>query len=321
MVAERDDVTLRLAARLGAEAASATNLRKFDLNLLVVFRAIMEQGSVVGAAFRIGLSAPAVSHALARLRIMFNDELFRRTARGLEPTERARELYDDVMAGLGHIENALERQHVFDPGTSQQVFTIQITDYVSGTLLPRLAAHLRAEAPRISVHVVPFATGADIDRPHADVQIRFTPGDKALSTAHSKRLLLDKFVVIMRPDHPAASEELTPERYASLGHARLSPAAAGTMIVDDALARRGLKRWIAMSVPSFSDIPPIIEGTDLIAIIPSSWAAADSRIGALLTKPLPLPEVVYSIDLCWDRRQDRNASQRWFRASISKMFA
>lgn len=321
MVARRDAVAIRSGASAGAEAGSQMNLRKFDLNLLVIFQAIMEQQSVVAAATKIGLSAPAVSHALARLRVMFNDELFRRTARGLEPTERARELYGEVVSGLGHIQNALERQHVFDPATSEQIFTVQITDYVSGTLLPRLAARLRAEAPGVSVHVVPFSTGADSDRIDADVQIRFTPGDQALSHAYSQRLLLDKFVVIMRPDHPAADEEMTPERYATLNHARLSPAAAGTSIVDDALERRGLKRRVVMSVPTWPDIPPIIEGTDLIAIIPRSWLLSDSRIAALVSRPLPLPEVVYSIDLCWDRRKDRNSSQKWFRGLIAKLFA
>ena len=297
------------------------NLRKFDLNLLVVFQAIMTTRSVVRAAEQIGMSPSAVSHALARLRVMFNDELFQRTARGLEPTDRAIALAAEIETGLSHIGSAIEGQHVFDPATAERVFTMQIADYISGMLLAPLARRLQDEAPGASVEVLPFATGADADKMATDVQVRFTPGDQALSATRVERLITGEFMVVMRPDHPAAADDLTPETYAALNHVRLSPAATGTMMVDEALARRGLKRRIVMSVPSWFDLPQIVEKSDLVAIVPSRWLVADARLARLLAKDLPLPEVKFAIDLCWDARRDRDPGQKWFRTLIKSVFA
>ncbi|MEQ6250971.1 LysR family transcriptional regulator, partial [Sulfitobacter sp. HNIBRBA3233] len=132
------------------------NLRNFDLNLLVIFRAIMNQGSIAGAAEEIGLSPSAVSHALARLRVMLNDELFFRTAGGVRPTDRARELYADIERGLGFISTAISLQHQFVPAQAERVFTMQVADYVSAFLLPRLAERLQVEAPGVSIDILPF---------------------------------------------------------------------------------------------------------------------------------------------------------------------
>jgi DNA-binding transcriptional LysR family regulator len=296
------------------------NLRKFDLNLLVIFQAILKTGSVTAAADQVGLSPSAVSHALARLRTMFNDELMQRTSKGLEPTERARALAVEIEAGLARIGDAIEGQHVFDPARAERVFTMQIADYVSGMLLARLATRLQTIAPGVSVEVLPFATGADADKITADVQVRFTPGDKTAPTARVERLISGKFVVIMRPGHPAATRELTAESYAALSHVKLSPSAIGTMMVDEALARRGLKRRIAMTVPSWFDLPYIVECSDLVAIVPDRGAITSGRFSGLITKALPLNEVRFAIDLAWDARRERDPGQQWLRATIKSLF-
>jgi DNA-binding transcriptional LysR family regulator len=296
------------------------NLRKFDLNLLVIFQAILRTKSVVAAAEQVGLSPSAVSHALARLRTMLNDELVHRTSRGLEPTERALALAMEIEAGLARIGDAIEGQHVFKPATAKRVFTMQIADYVSGMVLARLARRLEVEAPRVSVETLPFATGPDADKVVADVQVRFTPDDKGLATARVERLITGRFIVIMRPGHPAASGELTPESYAALDHVRVSPSAIGTMMIDEALARRGLKRRVVMSALNWFDLPRIVESTDLIAIVPDNSDLTAGRIAGLLTKELPLPEVTFAIDLAWDSRRDRDPGQQWLRSLIREIF-
>jgi DNA-binding transcriptional LysR family regulator len=295
------------------------NLRKFDLNLLVILQAILRTKSVVAAAEQVGLSPSAVSHALARLRTMFNDELVHRTSKGLEPTERALALAKEIEAGLARIGNAIQAQHAFDPATAERVFTMQIADYVSGMVLAPLARRLRETAPRVSVEVLPFGTGPDVDKAAADVQVRFTPDERALPTARIERLLAGRFLVIMRPGHPAAAGELTPESYAALDHVRVSPSAIGTMMVDEALARRGLKRRIAMSTLSWFDLPQIVSCTDLVAILPDRGAVT-ARLGGLVTKELPLPEVTFAIDLAWDARRDRDPGQQWLRSLIREIF-
>jgi DNA-binding transcriptional LysR family regulator len=296
------------------------NLRNFDLNLLVIFQAIMARRSMVGAADQVGLSPSAVSHALSRLRVMLNDELFSRTPNGLEPSPRALELYSEITTGLSHIANAIEAQHRFDPSSSERVFTMQIADYVSGILLPRLTERLFREAPGVSVNVVPFSVSSDIRNETPDVQIKFTPNDRHQTEARNMRLLTDRFIVVMRPDHPAVGQQMTAELYASLHHVKLSQAATGTTLIDDALARRGLKRRIVATVPGWFDMPEIVEKTDLVAIVPSHWPEADARLRRLHSVDLPLEEVRFSIDLCWDVRRERDPAQKWFRQLITEIF-
>lgn len=296
------------------------NLRNFDLNLLVIFRAIMTRGSISGAADEVGLSPSAVSHALARLRIMLNDQLFHRTANGVEPTERAKELSMEVERGLGFISSAISLQHQFVPSEANRVFTMQITDYVSGFILPRLAERLQKEAPSVSVDILPFSISADSVWDRVDVQIRLTPGRLQPEQVRSQRLVADDIVVLMRPNHPDAHKPMTAELYAALPHVKLSQSATGTTVIDDVLAARGLERHMAMTVSSWFDIPDIVANSNLIAIAPRRLLQLDPRLKHLQAAPLPLEEVVFSFDLCWDLRTEREPGQQWLRKLISELF-
>jgi len=296
------------------------NLRNFDLNLLVIFRAIMARGSIAGAAEEVGLSPSAVSHALGRLRVMLNDELFFRAADGVEPTDRARDLNADIERGLGFISTAIARQHRFDPAEAKRVFTIQVADYVSGFLLPRLVERLRAEAPGVWIDILPFSVSSDSVRDRVDMQVRLTPGRLKPEMVRSRRLLADEIVVLMRPDHPRAGETMTAALYAALPHVKLSQSATGTTVIDDALAARGLKRDLPMTVASWFDIPDIVANSDLIAIAPRRLLSLDPRLANLVSTPLPLEEVVFSFDLCWDHRTEREPGQKWLRGVISEIF-
>lgn len=296
------------------------NLRNFDLNLLVIFRAIMTRGSIAGAADEVGLSPSAVSHALARLRIMLNDQLFHRTSNGVEPTERAKELSMEVERGLGFISSAISLQHQFVPSEANRVFTMQITDYISGFILPRLAERLQKEAPSVSVDILPFSISADSVWDRVDVQIRLTPGRLQPEQVRSQRLVADDIVVLMRPNHPDAHKPMTAELYAALPHVKLSQSATGTTVIDDVLAARGLERHMAMTVSSWFDIPDIVANSDLIAIAPRRLLQLDPRLKHLQAAPLPLEEVVFSFDLCWDLRTEREPGQQWLRKLISELF-
>lgn len=296
------------------------NLRKFDLNLLVIFRAIMTRGSIAGAADEVGLSPSAVSHALARLRIMLNDQLFHRTADGVEPTERAKEISQEVERGLGFISSAISLQHQFVPSEANRVFTMQVTDYVSGFILPRLAERLQKDAPSVSVDILPFSISTDSVWDRVDVQIRLTPGRLQPEQVRSQRLVADDIVVLMRPDHPDALKPMTADLYAALPHVKLSQSATGTTVIDDVLAARGLERHMAMTVSSWFDIPDIVANSDLIAIAPRRLLQLDPRLKHLHSAPLPLDEVVFSFDLCWDLRTEREPGQQWLRKLISELF-
>src|SRR5947209_577900 len=127
------------------------NLRSIDLNLLVVFDALMAERSITGAAKNVGLTVSAMSHALCRLRNTFNDPLFERTSEGLRPTQRALDLAKPVSAALQELRYGIAQQLEFDPATSDRTFNIRISDFLIGCLLPRLCARIRAEAPGIKL--------------------------------------------------------------------------------------------------------------------------------------------------------------------------
>ena len=259
------------------------NLRDFDLNLLVIFKNIMEQRSISKAANELGLSPSAVSHALGRLRGMLNDQLFYRTAKGLEPTDRAQEIMVQVEHGLGHLSSAIGAQQQFVPADSTRVFSMQVADYVSGFFLPSFASRIRTEAPNITIDIVPFSISAESVWDRVDVQIRLTPGRLKPSAVRSQRLMADDVVVIMRPDHPSASEPMTAELYARLPHVKLSQSSTGTTVIDDALGERGLQRHSALIVSSWDNIPDLLLKTDMIAIAPSHLLSLDPRLkGCLL---------------------------------------
>lgn len=296
------------------------NLRNFDLNLLVIFRAIMNRGSIAGAAEEIGLSPSAVSHALGRLRIMLNDELFFRTTDGVKPTERALELNADIEQGLGFISTAIARQHQFVPSEAKRTFTIQVADYVSGFLLPRLVQRLRNEAPGVFIDILPFTISKESVWDRVDMQVRLTPGRLKPEMVRSQRLAVDEVVVLMRKDHPRAADPMTAELYAELPHVKLSQSATGTTVIEDVLAARGLHRDLPITVSSWFDIPDIVANSDLIAIAPSRLLTLDPRLTHLKWCPLPLEEVVFSFDLCWDLRTEREPGQKWLRGLILEIF-
>jgi DNA-binding transcriptional LysR family regulator len=295
-------------------------LRDFDLNLLVIFTNIMEHRSITKAANELGLSPSAVSHALGRLRTMLNDPLFYRTAKGLEPTDRAKEILVQVEDGLSHLSSAISSQQQFVPGESTRVFSMQVADYVSGFFLPSFSSRIRQEAPNITIDIVPFSISTESVWDRVDVQIRLTPGRLKPKLVRSRRLMADDIVVIMRPDHPSAGEPMTPELYASLPHVKLSQSSTGTTVIDDALAERGLQRHSALIVSSWDTIPDLLMKTDMIAIAPSHLLSLDPRLKHLKSAPLPLEEVVFSFDLCWAESSEKESGHRWLCETIVEVF-
>ncbi|MHA7879845.1 MAG: LysR family transcriptional regulator [Saccharospirillum sp.] len=296
------------------------NLRDFDLNLLVVYSAIMEHRSIAKAADELGLSPSAVSHALGRLRTMLNDPLFYRSAKGLVPTERAKALLIQVEEGLSSLSNAINAQQQFQPATSKRVFRMQVAGYVAGFFLPVFSQRIRRIAPNITIDIVPFSISAHSVWDRVDVQIRLTPGRLKPKAVKSKRLMADDIVVIMRPDHPNANDTMTPELYASLPHVKLSQASTGTTVIDDVLAERGLRRHSALIVSNWDNIPDILMQTDLIAIAPRHLLALDPRLLNVKAMPLPLEEVVFSFDLCWDQSSEKESGHKWLCDTIVDVF-
>src|SRR4051794_32895481 len=225
------------------------NWGAFDLNLLIVFDAVMQERSVTRAGGRIGLSQPAVSHALGRLRHMLKDELFIRTPEGMMPTPRAEQLADPLRRALNDMQLALEPE-TFVPAQAARQFVVAVNNYAAVVLASPLLTAVTDAAPGIQLDLRPSGLRdmlALLDRGELDVAIG-TFDDVGERFAGAP-LLEDSFVVAMRPDHPAARRELTPQALAGLSYLEISSSGEDTGFVDDWLGTRGLTRSITHRAP------------------------------------------------------------------------
>ena len=216
------------------------NWGAFDLNLLTVFDAVMEERNVTRAGQKLGLSQPAASHALNRLRHMLKDELFVRAPEGMVPTPRAEELARPLRQALNALHLAVE-PHAFDPALAERRFTIAVSNYVAIVVAAPLVRAAAAAAPRVRLDLpssVALSVNDLLDRGELDLAIGTfpTPGERFGRT----RLLTVKFVLMMRAGHPAAAQPLTPEAIAALPFIEFTTSVTDTGFLDDWLAGHGL---------------------------------------------------------------------------------
>jgi DNA-binding transcriptional LysR family regulator len=179
---------------------------------------------------------------------------------------------------------------------------------------------LRSEAPKVTLLVDHLAVRSDHDLDDfGDIQLRVC-AEPALPGHNRKRLLVDRFVVAMRRDHPAASKKMTPEIFLALPHLKVASAIVGSASLDAALESQGVGRRVAMTVPSMGGVLPIIIQTDLCVILPEIWISLYVDPARLAIRPLPVPAVSFTVDQLWHSRDDREAGNRWLRSLIEEEF-
>jgi DNA-binding transcriptional LysR family regulator len=292
------------------------DIRAVDLNLLKAFDALTTERAVTRAGDRIGLSQPAMSHALSRLRDLFADDLFVRTPTGMEPTARAREIAPLVAAAIEHIEAALNLGIGFDPAKSAGIFTAGMAEYAEVALVGRLAAAFADQAARATLRLTPL-TGADaaeqLDRGMIDVAVAHLNALPA--HIESIRLLRDPFVVIARRGHPIAGQQLSVETYAALNHILVSPRGDTSGALDRILVDFGLRRRIALLVATYLALPVALAASDLVATVPSRTARQIAATAEIEIMPLPL-DFAMTVSMAWHRRAASEPAQAWFRALL-----
>ncbi|SMR81487.1 DNA-binding transcriptional regulator, LysR family [Aliiroseovarius halocynthiae] len=263
-------------------------LRSLDLNLLVVFEAVYRERHVTRAAEKLGMSQPAMSNALQRLRSTLGDELLVKSPAGMEPTERAVELAVPIQGILAELEDLLANRR-FDPATAKGTITIAAVDYFNVILLPPLMQVLSDQAPGVSLRITP-TNGRSyelLDVSEADLALA-SFGD--VPVRFQKDVLRNEgYACVLRRDHPALlSNGLTPKRYAELRHILHSPGKDTRGSTDQALAVLGKQRHVALTVSSFIHAESILTVTDMILTAPRSVAARLAENPALTTIPCPV---------------------------------
>ncbi|MGH8746813.1 MAG: LysR family transcriptional regulator [Burkholderiales bacterium] len=301
---------------------TAVNVADLDLNLLRALDAVLRERSVTAAAARLGLTQPAVSNALARLRAAFGDALFVRTPSGMAPTPFARELDDPVRQALVLIETALARGGGFDPASSKRAFRFYMSDLGEISFLPALVERVRARAPGVCLEALGLPLEA-IDEGLAngtlDLAVGFLPGLGA--PVRRRRLFSDPYVCLMRRDHPRIGARLTRKLFEDASHALVSSAGSGHRVIEEALERNGLTRRIALRVPHFTVVPMALERSDLLLTLPRRVARVFEESGRFKSLPPPVAIPAADVGVHWHERFERDPGNRWLRELLVELFA
>lgn len=296
------------------------NLNDLDLNLLRVFDAVLRERSVTLAGGRIGLSQPAMSNALARLRKLFGDPLFVRTPRGMNPTPYAQRLADPVRQALDLLELTLRERTGFDPAVAERTFRLHMSDIGEVVFLPPLLERLKDEAPRARIEVVqqPVAGLRDaLASGELDLAVGFMP--ELGAGVAQRRLFRDRYVCVVRAGHPLVRRSLSMAQFRAAQHVLIAPSGTGHQVVEQVLAEHGLLDAVALRVPHFMVVPMILERTDLVCTVPWQLAQAFARMGRFRTVELPAPIPSFDVRLLWHERHERDPGNRWLRELIIEL--
>lgn len=266
---------------------------RYDLNLLPIFVALMEERSVTRAAERLGMTQPALSSALARLRLMLQDPLFIRERYGIQPTPVALDLAPVIADALATLDDAVLGQQDFDPATADRLLTIAPNSYVEFVLVPAIVARLRSAAPGITLRLTPYGTDLAetgvTSGTTALVLGRFVDPPDNLIVQH---LMDEGLACVVRADHPEVGDQISRAQFERLRHVNVLPPGRLRVGLFQALDRQGLKRQVAVSVTHFLAVPEIIAVTDYCATLPKLICrrlAQDRRLKCETTPDLNTP--------------------------------
>jgi DNA-binding transcriptional LysR family regulator len=302
----------------------SAHLRATDLNLLVVLDALLRERSVTRAAAEVGLSQPAMSRALARLRDLFDDPLLVRAGHAMVPTPRALEIEAPLSRSLEAIRRTLEPPGRFEPATARRAFAISALDTTQAVVLPPLLDRIRAEAPGIEVSTAPLRSTSA-----AFGQLASGERDLAIGRFDShpdgiRRALLyrDRVVCLVRRGHPRIRGTLTMKRY--LAEAHLAQESDSPIdrpfTIDRILAERGLTRRIACTVENLAMAPFVVARTNLVCSAPGETIAPFATgLGLRILAP-PFEAPAFDLHVAWHQRNDRDDGHIWLRETTLELF-
>ena len=296
------------------------DLRDIDLNLLVVFNQLLVERRVSKVAEKLGLSQPAVSNALARLRKLLGDELFLRTPRGMEPTPFAGELAEPVAYALGMIHGALNQRSSFDAATSRRSFTIGMTDIGEIYFLPSLMVELARVAPGVSVSTVRNTAvnlKDEMEAGHVDLALGLLPQLKG--GFFQRRLFRQRYVCMFRKGHRLDKRKISLAEFSAADHVVVVSAGTGHGKVDELLERNGVQRRVRLTVPHFVAVGHILRATDMVATVPEAFAQQVVTAFELVSVPHPagLPDI--AINMFWHAKFHKDPANQWLRGLIFEM--
>lgn len=308
-------------------AISMANLSSFDLNLLRVLDALLIERSTVKAGARLGLSQPAVSGALKRLRLSLGDELFFRSGQKLEATAFALSLKEPLQEILCGVEALIGPRDAFDPATAEYSFRISGSDFFAELLMPRLAEHLATHAPSLRVYLVNLVPDDGINSlANQDLDFVLLPETPLPDWAEAEPVFNSSFSVIAKVTHSRTNElglapgDVLPlDLFCELGHVLFSTEGKPRGLGDEALARIGRERRVVMTLPVFSGVYRAVAGSDLIALLPTALANRVAKSEKLAVFKPPIHVDLARLLLIWPRRLSESPPHLWLRRQIIEL--
>ncbi|WP_460142141.1 LysR family transcriptional regulator [Pseudomonas sp. S2_E01] len=291
------------------------DLRRADINLLVVFESMMHERNVSRVGEKLFLGQPTISSALGRLRLMFDDPLFIRSGRVMEPTSRAEEIFSNLAPALDGIAAALSRCQAFDPATSEATFHVGLSDDVEYALLPSLLRRLRIEAPNMTLVV----RRAD----HWQMPQLLTSGEISIGISHTLELPANARRKGLRTTRPmllradSQSGELGLDEFCRRPHAVVSSMGNVIEEADRTLSHIGRQRKVVLAVPQFSALPVLMADSDMIAIVPDYIARSMAMIDGLRAEFAPLDLPQQELSMVWRGATHNDPAERWLRSRCS----
>jgi DNA-binding transcriptional LysR family regulator len=296
-------------------------LQEIDLNLLIVFQAIFQQRQISAVAKQLGLSQPAVSNALARLRNMFGDELFVRTAQGMQPTLLAQQMAAPMMQALNQLQQALNQANAFDANSSQRQFAIAMTDVGEMYFMPLLVELLKKTAPKIGIKTV-RAGALDLKSEMEMGRVDLAIGAFEDMSDHlfQRRLFKQNYVCMYRAGHPLAGQNMGLKDFLAAQHLIVSSMESPYDIINQNLARLGVKTAAQFTVPHFVAVPYMISTTDLLVTVPQKMAERAAQHFKLESSKPPMRLPSLQTNLFWHRRFHQDDGNLWLRNMLAKQF-
>ncbi len=297
------------------------NLRSIDLNLLTIFDAIMTERKMSAAADKIGMSQPAMSAAVSRLRLTLKDELFIRTGSGVKPTPRALELERPIRQILDLVSETITQTVSFDPAKSDRVFTLASVDYGGAVLVPPLIRLLQAQNSRVRINIWP--------QYEEDLQdlMHFGSVDFAVDNIpiveddfHIEVLRREAGYCLARRDHPDIQGSLSMQQFLQTEHVALYPKDKRISLLDQHLLANGLRRKHGMRVASFFNMPYIVKESNMICALPERVARHFAALFDLQVMPAPLGEWRAPVYLMWHNSVHGDPGHQWLRHTIMAMY-
>ena len=296
-------------------------LSDIDLNQLVLFQQLMVERRVSKVADKLGLTQPAVSNTLAKLRRQFGDDLFVRTPAGMMPTPFAEQLAEPIGYALGMIHSGLNQHSRFDPATAKRSVTIGMTDIGEIVFLPALVERLRQVAPGVSLSTVrTTATNLRDDMEAGKVDLAIGPLPQLRAGFFQRRLFRQRYVCLFRQGHALDRKRLSLADFKAADHLVIVSAGTGHGKVDDLIRRAGVERSVRLTVPHFVSVGHILRRSDMLATVTERLAQglAEPFDLRFLPHPVALPEV--AINVFWHAKVHRSPAHLWLRGLVFDLF-